>query len=173
MGRTERAEYTVGVVALLAGIAVLGFSALANRVQTGGDSSAVHYFAQFKRADGLHVGAPVRLAGIDVGQVRDLNLDEHFNAVATLVLSRDVPLPDDSAAIIETDGIFGSKYVELQPGGSLDNLPRGGRIGYTQDSVIIEDLISKIVQQAKASMAKTKDADSGSAGNDEQMDSSQ
>ncbi|MDX2224922.1 MAG: MlaD family protein [Rhodospirillaceae bacterium] len=149
MGRTERAEYTVGVAALAVGLALLGFAALANRVATDGESGAMTLTAEFSRADGVRVGTPVRLAGVNVGDVRRMVLDDRFRAVATLVMSTPVQLPDDSAAVIETDGVFGDKYIELQPGGSETLLASGGRISYTQDSVIIEDLIAKIIAEAK------------------------
>lgn len=150
MAKPEAAETTVGVIALLVAIAGLLLVASANRVRTGADSAAISYTADFARIDGVHMGAPVRLAGVTVGKVTELKLDERFRAVVTLEFDRDVPVPDDSAAVVETDGIFGSKYIELQPGGSETNLKRGARLAFTQDAVIIEDLIAKIVQQAKA-----------------------
>jgi phospholipid/cholesterol/gamma-HCH transport system substrate-binding protein len=61
-----------------------------------------------------------------------------------------VPLPEDTAAVIETDGVFGQKHIELRPGGEEKVLASGSRIAYTQDSVIIEDLIARIVGEAKA-----------------------
>jgi phospholipid/cholesterol/gamma-HCH transport system substrate-binding protein len=154
MSKAESRETLVGVVTLLVVVAVLTFVALGNRVDRTADDAAAVYSAAFARADGLHTGAPVRLAGVTIGRVGEVKLDERFRAIMTLVLTQDIPLPDDTAAVIETDGVFGTKYVELQPGGSEDLLKPGDRIGYTQDSVIIEDLIAKIVAQAKAA-AKT------------------
>lgn len=150
MAKAERAETSVGIVALLVAVAGLTLTATANRVRTSAEGAAIAYTAEFARVDGIHNGAPVRLAGVTIGKVEDLKLDGRYRAVATLVLDRDIPLPSDSAASVETDGIFGSKYIELQPGGSEENLKHGGRISFTQDSVIIEDLIARIVQQAKA-----------------------
>jgi phospholipid/cholesterol/gamma-HCH transport system substrate-binding protein len=160
MGKAERAEKAVGVAALIVGVAVLTLTAMANRMQAGGDGAAMRLVADFARVDGIHIGAPVRLAGVDVGRVTQLDLDGRFRAVATLTFDRDVPIPDDSAAVVETDGIFGAKYVEIQPGGSEANLKSGGRIDFTQDSVIIEDLISRIVQQAKTAKDAAKDGNS-------------
>lgn len=106
--------------------------------------------AVFQRTDGLSNGAQVRLAGIPVGRVAEQVLDERYRAHVTLRIDRDVALPEDSAAIIETDGLLGAKYVELQPGGAEDMLEPGSRMEYTQDAVVIEDLLAKIVAQAKA-----------------------
>ncbi len=154
MLKAESREKLVGVAALLVAVAGLTFTALGNRLDKKGDKAAATYIAEFSRADGLHQGAPVRLAGVNIGSVGHVRLDERYRAIMTLILNKNIPLPEDTAAIIETDGVFGSKYIELQPGGSQDYLKSGGRIGFTQDSVIIEELIGKIVEQAKAA-AKT------------------
>jgi len=133
-------------------------TALGNRAGEQAQDAAASYVAEFTRADGLDTGAPVRLAGVQIGSVGEVKLDERYHAIMTLILTQNIPLPDDTAAIIETDGVFGGKYIELQPGGSADMLKPGGRIGYTQDSVIIEELISKIVAQAKAATKPKPDA---------------
>ena len=156
MPKAERAETTVGVIALLVAVAGLVLTATANRARTGTENAAISYQADFARVDGVRMGAPVRMAGVTIGHVKDLKLDSRNRAVLTLMFDRDVPVPDDSAAVVETDGIFGQKYIELQPGGSEKILKSGGRISFTQDSVIIEDLMSRIVQQAKAATKASK-----------------
>jgi phospholipid/cholesterol/gamma-HCH transport system substrate-binding protein len=150
MPKAESRETLVGSLALVVAVALFALTALANRVDQKNQNAAARYTAEFARADGMHVGAPVRIAGMEIGNVGDVRLDGGYRAILTLVLNQNVPLPDDTAAIIETDGVFGSKYIELQPGGSEDLLKPGSRISFTQDAVIIEDLIAKIVAQAKA-----------------------
>ena len=150
MSRTERREYLVGVLAFLVLVTVLVFTALANRRAPADQKSVFTYVAEFGRADGIYVGAPVRIAGVTVGEVTRAALNANRRAELTLSLKNAVPLPEDSAAVIETDGVFGPKHIELRPGGEEKNLAPGGRIAYTQDSVIIEDLIAMIVDRAKA-----------------------
>jgi phospholipid/cholesterol/gamma-HCH transport system substrate-binding protein len=150
MLKAESRETLVGSLALVVAVVLFGLTALANRVDHKNDNAAARYTAEFARADGLNVGAPVRMAGMEIGSIGDVRLDTGYRAILTLVLDQNVPLPDDTAAIIETDGVFGSKYIELQPGGSEELLQPGSRISFTQDAVIIEDLIAKIVAQAKA-----------------------
>jgi phospholipid/cholesterol/gamma-HCH transport system substrate-binding protein len=114
--------------------------------------------AEFGRIDGLHIDSPVRLAGIDVGHVGAIALGENRRATVTLSIANpDLPIPADTAAVIETDGIFGEKYVELHPGGDFEVLSHGQRISYAQDSVVLESLLNQVVSRAKASKAASED----------------
>lgn len=156
LSKTERREYQVGVLAALTLAAVLVLTALANRSgRTPSGEGAFTLTAAYNRADGIHIGSPVRVAGVNIGTVSDERLDDQQRAVLTFSLTQPIALPDDTAAVIETDGIFGSKYIEFRPGGSEDMLKSGGRISYTQDSVIIEDLVSLIVRQAKGAKGES------------------
>ena len=78
-----------------------------------------------------------------------MTLDDSYRAVLTLEFPKALDLSEDSSAAIQTDGLFGSKFVEVQPGGSDGAIKSGGRISYVQDSVILEDLIATIVARAK------------------------
>ena len=110
MSRTERREYVVGI--LTAGIlsAILVLAAFANRQLVSLDDGFLRLTADFERADGIYVGSPVRVAGLDVGTISNMALDEHNKVILTLQFANQVLLPEDTAAVIETDGIFGSKY---------------------------------------------------------------
>jgi phospholipid/cholesterol/gamma-HCH transport system substrate-binding protein len=155
LSKTERQEYLAGV--LTAGVLaiVLVFTAMANRGVRPASESAMTLTASFNRSDGIQIGSPVRVAGIAVGSVTAAHLDSERKAVLTFNFTQPVALPDDTAAVIETDGIFGSKYIELRPGGTEDMLKTGDAFLYTQDAVIIEDLVALIVQRAKDARAKT------------------
>jgi len=150
MSRTERRELLVGLAAAVVLAAVLFLTATANRRQAEGNAKLFQLTAEFARADGIHVGSPVRLAGVPVGTVSDMDLNDHFRALLTMQFERPVQLPDDSSAAIQTDGLFGTKFIEVQPGGSEDVLKSGNRISFTQDSVIIEELVELIVSRAQA-----------------------
>jgi phospholipid/cholesterol/gamma-HCH transport system substrate-binding protein len=153
MSRAERRELFVGTLTALVLIAVFAMTARANR-RALDDPSLFHLSAEFGRADGVHVGSPVRISGVPVGSVSAMKLDDHFRALVTMQLTQSFDLPDDSSALIQTDGVFGAKFIELTPGGSDTLLKAGGRISYSQDSVIIESLIERIVNQAKTNRQK-------------------
>ena len=107
--------------------------------------------ARFNRTDGLLVGDKVRLAGVTIGQVVDAKLDADFKAILTLELDDNVKSPDDSSASIVSAGIMGSKYIEIEPGGSPDFIQPGGEFAYTQDAMVIEELIDRIISIGKSS----------------------
>ncbi|MBS4773546.1 MAG: MCE family protein [Proteobacteria bacterium] len=106
--------------------------------------------ARFNRTDGLLVGDLVRLAGMDVGKVVDAKLDDNYKAVLTLEIKDAVKIPDDSSASIVSSGLMGAKYIEIEPGGSEDMLEPGAEFSYTQDAMVIEELLDRIVSIGKA-----------------------
>lgn len=110
--------------------------------------------ARFNRTDGLLVGDMVRLAGMNVGRVVDATLDDHYKAILTLEIKDGIKIPDDSSASIVSSGLMGPKYIEIEPGGSEDYLPQNGEFAYTQDAMVIEELLDRIVGMGKANRQK-------------------
>lgn len=88
----------------------------------------------------------MRLAGVKVGTVTNLALNpETYFADATFTVRDDIEIPDDSTALISSEGLLGGNFLELQPGGSLDALPPGGEIEDTQGAVGLISLLMKFV----------------------------
>jgi organic solvent ABC transporter, organic solvent-binding protein len=110
--------------------------------------------ARFNRTDGLLVGDWVRMAGMNVGKVVDARLDDHFKAILTMEIKDGIHIPDDSSASIVSSGLVGSKYIEIEPGGSEDMIAPGGEFSYTQDAMVIEELLDRIVGIGKANRNK-------------------
>jgi len=100
--------------------------------------------AKFANVSGLRVGADVEMAGVPVGSVSSIALDDKTDAaVLTFKLRKGVELTDDVIASIKTSGLIGDKYVKLTQGGSPDLLENGGQITETESALDIESLISK------------------------------
>ena len=102
--------------------------------------------ARFSSVDGLQDGSDVRIGGVKVGQVTDIELDPStYFAIVTLNVDPDVKLPTDSVASVATEGLLGGKYVGLTPGASDDMLKPGGRINHTEASVSLESMLGQVI----------------------------
>jgi phospholipid/cholesterol/gamma-HCH transport system substrate-binding protein len=148
-------ETIIGAGVFLAGAVVLMLAyGVSGRSAVAGYDLVGHY----NKADGVSVGTDVRLSGVTVGKVVGQALDRRYHAVVTMRVAPDIQLPDDTAAVIHTDGLLGGKFIALQPGGSETNLKPGGQFRYTQDSMDIEDLLEQIVAQGQANRSNDGNA---------------
>ncbi len=100
--------------------------------------------ASFNRIDGLLIGSEVRLSGVIIGKVSEIFLDQNKPSVS-FSLRKDIMIPSDSSISIQTDGLFGSKYLSVEPGGSFDYIKNGEEILFTEDSILIEELLGRII----------------------------
>lgn len=100
--------------------------------------------AVFSSSGGLKTGSSVVIAGVEVGRVKKVILDD-YQARVTMYLPLEVKIQEDAIASIKTKGLIGEKYVEISPGGLDENLEPGGVIRDTQPPIDIEQLISKYV----------------------------
>jgi phospholipid/cholesterol/gamma-HCH transport system substrate-binding protein len=111
--------------------------------------------AYFNRVNGIAVGDKVLLAGIQVGQVTQQKFDaEGQQAILTFLIQEGIKLPNDTVAMIVSDGLLGGKFIKLDPGGDLDTLQPGDVFTYVQDAVLVESLLEKIVLRAEAKRLK-------------------
>jgi phospholipid/cholesterol/gamma-HCH transport system substrate-binding protein len=98
--------------------------------------------ARFSNIGDLKVRAPIKVAGVTVGQVRRIRLADYY-AEVEMAVDRALVLPEDTIASISTAGLLGESYVSLSPGAADRNLPPEGRITHTEPAVNVVDLISK------------------------------
>ena len=111
-------------------------------------SNSRHYElkADFRSADGIHVGTDVRLAGVKVGTVSDLSLNvESYRAEAELAIENKVDIPDDSALTVSSEGLLGGNFIEIIPGASYEYMQPGDEVLDTQGSVSLISLLLKFV----------------------------
>ena len=151
----ESKEQMIGGLALVVLLAVIGFLNQTRDLSTAADGR-IRVDALFGRVDGIAPGAEVRLGGIRIGSVADQRLDDRFRAVLTLSLTDNVPVPKDSSASVQTDGLFGGKFIVIEPGGSLENLKTGDLIAFTQDSQVVSDILELIISQGRQALEERK-----------------
>jgi len=100
--------------------------------------------ADFPSVGGLKSGASVEIAGVEVGRVESIGLND-YQAHVVLRLNSNVQLQEDSIASIKTKGLIGEKFIRISPGASEKLIKAGGRIREVEAPVDLEELISKYV----------------------------
>jgi phospholipid/cholesterol/gamma-HCH transport system substrate-binding protein len=134
-------EVIVGVFVLI-GLLALGYLAikLGKMEVIGGSGYTVH--AKFPTVGGLRIGSPVEIAGVTIGRVDRISL-ENFQARVAFRLNDDIKLPEDSIASVRTKGLIGEQYVRISPGGSEQMISQGGEIIETEAPIDVIDLIAQ------------------------------
>jgi phospholipid/cholesterol/gamma-HCH transport system substrate-binding protein len=114
--------------------------------------------AKFDNIGDLKVGAPVSMAGVEIGRVVSIGFDtKEYKAVVTMSLNaRYNQIPTDSDASIYTQGLLGGKFIGLTAGGAETYLKDKDQIDFTQSAFVLENLIGQLL----ANFAKSK-PDSG------------
>ena len=137
-------ETVVGAIVL--GIAIIFAVFLCRFSDVGFGTGQYTVDAKFRSAEGITVGTDVRLAGVKIGSVSNLSLDpQTFQAIARLSIKPEYQMPDDSAAIISSEGLLGGSFVEILPGGSYELMEDGSEFSETQGAVSFISLLMKFV----------------------------
>ncbi len=137
-------EFFVGLF-VLAGVLCLGWLTVKLGKMEVFANDGYTVTAGFASAAGLRSGASVEIAGVQVGKVTGITLDERYYAEVTMQLQKAVKLSEDSIASIKTSGIIGDKYINISLGGAPEEIEPNGRIEETESAVDLEALISKYV----------------------------
>ena len=135
-------ETVMGGVVLIVAVFFVAFAFSSAGVRS---VSGYEVSARFENASGLSPGTDVRMSGVKIGSVTEQSLDpETFSAVVVMTIQGDLELPLDTSARVIPDGLLGGNFVELEPGGELDNIEPGGSIEYTQGAINIIDLATRL-----------------------------
>lgn len=138
------AETLIGAIVLVAAGGFLVYAANTADVGLGGGGYPLH--ANFRKAEGVSPGSDVRIAGVKVGSVSRMELNEQtYFARVTFAIENHVKIPEDSLAKITSASLLGDPYIAIDPGGAELMLEPGEEITYTQSSVSMGDLIGKFI----------------------------
>jgi phospholipid/cholesterol/gamma-HCH transport system substrate-binding protein len=121
----SKLELRVGVF-VFGGLFILTtFVLLIGKYQTWTAGYRVNFLFNF--VNGVKLGAPVRFAGVDVGEVKEIKCEFLPQDNKTIVkvncwLKNDIKIPLDSSVWVNTLGLLGEKYIEVMPGKDYTNL---------------------------------------------------
>ncbi len=158
MAKVSQAAKVGLFVVITAGAAYLVYRAIDKNVGSG-DGYVVH--AYLKDATGIAKNSRVTIAGIPVGSVKDITLEEGRARVDVLV-KKDVALYDDSRLGVKSASLLGENIIFLtqgvheplkHEGDEIQTMPDARSIDDIKETVArIADLVEKVAQQLAASL---------------------
>jgi len=131
----------MGIIALV----LMAFRVSGLSPEAGGETYTIK--ARFENLGGLTDRAKVSLAGVTIGRVTRITLDdEWYAAVVEMEIDKSMTtLPIDTSASILTAGLLGEKYIGLSVGAEMDYLADGDWVQDTQSAIVLEELISRFL----------------------------
>lgn len=144
-------EITVGLFMIAGMLSLLLLALKVSGLKEGGSKDYYRVTAEFDNIGSLKERAPVRIAGVKIGQIEKIELhDQHFKAKVTLLINnKESKLPTDTSASILTEGLLGSNYISLTPGYEEVSLKNGSTITTTHPALILENLIGQLLFSLK------------------------
>lgn len=151
MSKYGRIEILVGafVLAALISLCMLAFK-VSGLTNTMSGSGGYQLTAKFTEIGGLKPRARVTVAGVPIGRVVHIGLDENtYQAIVTMEIEKSVDkLPEDTIASIATSGLIGDKYIMLEPGAEDQFLKNGSTIEMTDPAMVLERLIGQFLYKS-------------------------
>lgn len=136
-------EIFVGIF-LVVGFVALGWLAMElGEVSWLTGNKTYSIMAEFDNISGVKSGADIQIAGVRVGTVGELSLNEDGVAMVNLQIDRSVEIPVDSIASVKSQGIIGDKFIQISLGGDEILFQAGEVLRDTESAVDLESLISK------------------------------
>ena len=114
-------EFKVGVFVFIGLVLLFMFVMLIGDLKNMVSAYKLNFTFSF--INGIKIGAPVRYAGVDIGEVSDITftpVDGRNKVLVKVLIRRNIRVPADSQVWINTLGLLGEKYVEVMPGKSQD-----------------------------------------------------
>tara|TARA_B110000114_G_scaffold145991_1_gene155309 strand:+ start:1009 stop:1455 length:447 start_codon:yes stop_codon:yes gene_type:complete len=141
--RYNPVETLMGGIVLITAICflILGMKIVNDNQKEGYQISLI-----FGSSAGLKNGDHVKISGINVGKILNLELNmENYNAKVIVNLNDNIKVPDDSSARITSASLLGGNFIDIIPGSAETYLKFDDIIYDTKDSVSFTDLLGKAV----------------------------
>jgi phospholipid/cholesterol/gamma-HCH transport system substrate-binding protein len=150
-------QFWVGIFAIL-GLLCFSYISINIAGMKLSNSGFYEIKAKFIDISGLKTGAPVEIAGVKIGEIKEISLDKEdvTEALVILQIKDGIQIRADDIALVRTKGIIGDKYIKLSPGGSDTILKPGDRLEETQPSMDFEDIIGKFIYSLTDTKEETK-----------------
>ena len=140
-------EVSVGIFVGIGMAALFMLAMQASNLSSISSDGSYQITARFDNIGGLKVRSAVKVSGVKVGQVAEIDYDtETFEAVVTMQIDEKYDrFPRDTIASIFTSGLLGEQYIGLEPGGDENLLANQSEIRHTQSAIVLEQIISQFL----------------------------
>jgi len=140
-------EIWVGIFVTLGFAALFMLSMKVSKLGEAFQQEGYTITAKFQNVGGLKVKAPVKMAGVRIGRVTDIQFDNHsYQAVVTMQIDpQHNQIPKDTKASIFTLGLLGEQYIGLKEGADEEYLSNRDEIFITQPALVLEQLIGQLL----------------------------
>ncbi|MFL2659979.1 MAG: MlaD family protein [Alphaproteobacteria bacterium] len=137
-------ETILGVIVIIVAM-VFGFK-LYEQFNINNQSKSYIVYALFNNSGGIKKGADVRISGVRIGKILDVNLDnENYKAKIKMEISDKISLSKDSVVEIASDGFIGGKYVRIISGTDTKLIEQNSELENTKDIVSLEQMLGKLI----------------------------
>ncbi|MCK4609142.1 MAG: outer membrane lipid asymmetry maintenance protein MlaD [Gammaproteobacteria bacterium] len=139
-------EIVVGLFIIAGVCALFGLAFKVSGLSSYSSKNTITVTAMFNNIGDLKVRAPVKIAGVSIGEVKAVQLDpKSFRAEVVMMVAKNSHLPVDSSASILSASLLGSNYISIDPGFSDVTIKSGGEITETHPAIMLENLIGQAI----------------------------
>lgn len=158
MLQTRFIETVVGIFIAIGLASLLMLSMKVSNLSSLASDDGYLITAHFLNIGGLKVRSPVKMAGVVIGRVTGIHIDNKtYDAVVEMSIDKDFNnIPTDTSANIYTAGLLGEQYISLTPGGEESFLKDGDNIKITSDAVVLEQIIGQFLYNKAAETPENK-----------------
>lgn len=140
-------ELSVGIFVGIGLAALFMLAMQASNLSSFTNEGSYQVKARFDNIGGLKVKSAIKVSGVKVGQVAEIDYDsDTFEAVVVMNIDDKYnKFPRDTIASIFTSGLLGEQYIGLEPGGDDKLLENQSEISHTQSAMVLEQLIGQFL----------------------------
>jgi len=144
---SRKSQILVGLFVFSALLALIVLGLKASNLNQYAGKKTYKISASFNNIGGLKVHSAVKVGGVVVGRVEEIDLDKKsLTPKITMFINQKYDnFSSETSAAILTAGLLGEQYISLTPGGNDEILKSGDEIADTQSAIILEDLIGKFL----------------------------
>ncbi|SVK46635.1 toluene tolerance efflux ABC transporter periplasmic substrate-binding protein [Acinetobacter baumannii] len=148
--QTKKSEIWVGAFMLIALCAIVFICLQVANLKSIGSEPTYRVYATFDNIGGLKPRSPVKIGGVVIGRVADIELDPktYTPRVALDIQKKYDEIPDTSSLAIRTSGLLGEQYLALNVGFEDPDMGTTILKEDTKSAMVLEDLIGQFLYKS-------------------------